>query len=78
MEDQTVLGPLVQLPGWMQAAGWGLLSASGLLIGAVGGTTRGFRKAVASGESSAYDLLPVLMHHVRPDATALRYRPCQR
>jgi len=37
MEDQTVLGPLVQLPGWMQAAGWGLLSASGLLIGAVGG-----------------------------------------
>ena len=28
---------LVQLPGWMKAAGWGLLSASGLLIGAVGG-----------------------------------------
>ena len=26
-----------ELPGWLQAAGWGLLSASGLLIGAVGG-----------------------------------------
>lgn len=31
------MGPLVELPGWMQAAGWGLLSASGLLIGALGG-----------------------------------------
>jgi len=31
------MGSLVQLPGWMQAAGWGLLSSSGLLIGAVGG-----------------------------------------
>lgn len=31
------MGSLVQLPEWMQAAGWGLLSASGLLIGAVGG-----------------------------------------
>ena len=28
---------LVEMPGWLQAAGWGLLSASGLLIGAVGG-----------------------------------------
>ena len=28
---------LLELPGWLQAAGWGLLSASGLLIGAVGG-----------------------------------------
>jgi len=37
MKDQTVMGPLVELPGWLQAAGWGLLSASGLLIGAVGG-----------------------------------------
>ena len=27
----------VELPGWVQAAGWGALSASGLLIGAVGG-----------------------------------------
>jgi ZIP family zinc transporter len=26
-----------ELPGWLQAAGWGVLSASGLLIGAVGG-----------------------------------------
>ena len=37
MNDQTVIGPLVELPGWLQAASWGLLSASGLLIGAVGG-----------------------------------------
>lgn len=28
---------LAELPGWLQAAGWGALSASGLLIGAVGG-----------------------------------------
>jgi zinc transporter, ZIP family len=27
----------MELPLWLQAAGWGLLSASGLLIGAVGG-----------------------------------------
>ncbi len=32
-----VSGPVAELPGWLQAAGWGLLSASGLLIGAVGG-----------------------------------------
>ena len=31
------MSSLVQLPGWLQAAGWGLVSASGLLIGAVGG-----------------------------------------
>ena len=31
------MGPLVELPGWLQAVGWGLLSASGLVIGAVGG-----------------------------------------
>jgi ZIP family zinc transporter len=37
MEDQTAIGLVIQLPGWLQAAGWGLLSASGLLIGAVGG-----------------------------------------
>src|SRR5918997_7132254 len=36
MKTQTLMG-LVELPGWLQAAGWGLLSASGLLIGAVGG-----------------------------------------
>ncbi|HKO60737.1 MAG TPA: ZIP family metal transporter [Pyrinomonadaceae bacterium] len=29
--------PLVELPIWLQAAGWGLLSASGLLVGAFGG-----------------------------------------
>lgn len=32
-----MMGPLLDMPGWLQAAGWGLLSASGLLIGAVGG-----------------------------------------
>ncbi|MGH7525543.1 MAG: hypothetical protein ACREMX_02445 [Gemmatimonadales bacterium] len=37
MKDQTLMGPLVELPRWLQAAGWGLKSASGLLIGAVGG-----------------------------------------
>jgi ZIP family zinc transporter len=36
-ERSTVMGPLAELPGWLQAAGWGALSASGLLIGAVGG-----------------------------------------
>jgi ZIP family zinc transporter len=30
-------GPLADLPGWLRAAGWGALSASGLLIGAVAG-----------------------------------------
>ena len=37
MNDQTVFGPVPGLAAWIQAAGWGLLSASGLLIGAVGG-----------------------------------------
>ena len=37
MNDQTVMGQLVELPSWLQAAAWGFLSASGLLIGAVGG-----------------------------------------
>jgi zinc transporter, ZIP family len=37
MKDQTVMGLLGEMPGWLQAAGWGFLSASGLLIGAVGG-----------------------------------------
>jgi ZIP family zinc transporter len=31
------MGLLEELPGWLHAAGWGALSASGLLIGAVGG-----------------------------------------
>jgi len=43
MNDQAVMGQVVQLPGWVQAAGWGLLSASGLLIGAVGGYYTGLR-----------------------------------
>src|SRR5918994_987938 len=37
MKDQTLMGVLAELPGGMQAARWGALSASGLLIGAVGG-----------------------------------------
>ena len=37
MKGLTVIESLVELPGWVQAAGWGILSASGLLIGAVGG-----------------------------------------
>lgn len=37
--------PLVELPGWLQAAGWGLLSASGLLIGALGGYYSSLRHA---------------------------------
>jgi len=43
MEDPTVMGLLLELPGWSQAAGWGLLSASGLLIGAVGGYYTGLQ-----------------------------------
>ena len=31
------IGLFAELPGWLQAAGWGALSASGLLIGAAGG-----------------------------------------
>ena len=37
MKNQTLIGSPVDLPGWLQATGWGLLSACGLLIGAVGG-----------------------------------------
>ena len=37
MKDQTLMEPLVELPRWLQAAGWGFLSALGLLIGAIGG-----------------------------------------
>ena len=37
MNNQMVIGLVAELPDWLQAAGWGLLSASGLLIGAVGG-----------------------------------------
>ena len=45
MNDQTVMGPLLELPGWFQAAVWGLLSTSGLLIGAVGGYYRSYQHA---------------------------------
>ena len=37
MDVQPMMVLLAELPGWLQAAGWGLLSASGLLIGAVSG-----------------------------------------
>jgi ZIP family zinc transporter len=43
MKNQTAMGLLVELPGWVQAAGWGLLSAVGLLIGAVGGYYTGLQ-----------------------------------
>jgi ZIP family zinc transporter len=43
MENQTVMVPIEEVPGWLQAAGWGLLSASGLLVGAVGGYYTGLR-----------------------------------
>jgi zinc transporter, ZIP family len=35
--DHAVSGTFPELPGWLPAAGWGVLSASGLLIGAAGG-----------------------------------------
>ena len=37
VNDQSLTEPLAELPAWIKAGGWGLLSASGLLIGAVGG-----------------------------------------
>jgi ZIP family zinc transporter len=43
MKDETFMRSLVELPGWLQAAGWGLLSASGLLIGALGGYYTGLQ-----------------------------------
>jgi zinc transporter, ZIP family len=43
MEDQTLMLFFVEMPGWLQAAGWGLLSASGLLIGAVTGYYTGLQ-----------------------------------
>ena len=45
MKHQTVMLSLIELPGWLQAAGWGLLSASGLLIGAIGGYYTGLQHA---------------------------------
>ena len=38
----------MELPSWIQAAGWGLLSASGLLIGAVGGYNGWLRHAAVA------------------------------
>ena len=37
MKGETPIISLTALPSWLHAAGWGLLSASGLLIGALGG-----------------------------------------
>jgi zinc transporter, ZIP family len=48
MIDQILIAQLVQLPGWLQAAGWGLLSSSGLLIGAVGGYYTAFQHTTIS------------------------------
>ena len=48
MKNQTVIVLLVELPGWLQAAGWGLLSASGLLIGAVGGYYKSLQHSTIS------------------------------
>jgi ZIP family zinc transporter len=45
---QTVTGSLAEMPGWLQAAGWGALSASGLLIGAVSGYYAPFQHATIS------------------------------
>ena len=49
MKERTVMA-LVEMPGWLQASGCGLLSASGLLIGAVGGYYTGsYRAALECG-----------------------------
>jgi zinc transporter, ZIP family len=32
-----MIGPLFESPGWLRAGGWGILSATGLLVGAAGG-----------------------------------------
>ena len=37
MKHHLLMPLLTEVPDWLQAAGWGLLSASGLLIGAIGG-----------------------------------------
>jgi ZIP family zinc transporter len=36
-QQPGIIGSLAEAPGWLKATGWGFLSASGLLIGAVGG-----------------------------------------
>lgn len=36
-QQPGIMGLLTEAPGWLQATGWGALSASGLLVGAVGG-----------------------------------------
>jgi zinc transporter, ZIP family len=41
--QKPMTGPGLGLPDWLQAAGWGFLSASGLLIGAAGGYYTSFR-----------------------------------
>jgi zinc transporter ZupT len=40
--------PIAQLPAWAQAAAWGVLSASGLLIGAAAGCFASLRHAVVA------------------------------
>ena len=48
MDDQRVIEWIADLPVWLRAAGWGLLSASGLLIGAVGGYFANLRHTTVS------------------------------
>ena len=48
MGNQTIMGLVTELPAWLQAAGWGLLSSSGLLIGAMGGYYLSLRHTTVS------------------------------
>jgi ZIP family zinc transporter len=48
MNEQTVMVTPAEWPGWLVAAGWGALSASGLLIGAVGGFYKSLQHATVS------------------------------
>jgi zinc transporter, ZIP family len=43
-----VIGILAELPDWLQAAGWGGVAASGLLIGAVAGFYASFQHATVA------------------------------
>jgi hypothetical protein len=49
---QAVTGSFTDPPGWLQAAGWGALSASGLLIGAAGGSYRSLEHTAVARTSS--------------------------
>lgn len=72
MSDQTLMASVTEFPVWLQAAGWGLLSASGLLIGAVCGYYPSLRHtAVARAMTfSAGILLAVVAVDMVADARA--------